>query len=148
MLERIALHRSVLLAFVALCTAISGCHMSEASFVLAQSSRIPKWFALPAGATRKDVEVNMTYYVEDQGRIAKFTFIDLRDNKVLAQADGTLRGLEPLKVKTDQPTAKTPTYEIVSVAGVTELVEHRSMEPVFYISDDANLKREFGLGLN
>jgi hypothetical protein len=38
-----------------------------------------------------------------------------------------------------------PIYEKVTINGVTESVEHRRMEPIFYVSDDPELHRRFGV---
>ena len=38
-----------------------------------------------------------------------------------------------------------PRYSKVTINGITELIEHRRMEPIFYVSDDAELRRRFGV---
>jgi hypothetical protein len=41
-------------------------------------------------------------------------------------------------LKTQQPAFPSgyPAYEIITISGVDDVVEHRKMEPVFYIADD------------
>jgi len=36
-----------------------------------------------------------------------------------------------------------PSYEIITVGGITEIIEHRKMEPIFYVTDDPEVKAEF-----
>ena len=98
---------------------------------------MPKWFTLPPGLSRSDVTVKMHYYVKSSGRTATFELQD-RKKQTLAEVKGTLRGLEPLKLKEGRPGSPPgyPSYEIVTVNGMTETVAHRQMEPVFYITDD------------
>ena len=35
-----------------------------------------------------------------------------------------------------------PAYEIITVNGITEIIEYRKMEPVFYITDDPAVWKE------
>ena len=67
----------------------------------------------------------------------------LRDTtgREVARADGQTRGDTPIFL--DQPGQGPdwyPSYEIITVHGVTELTEHRDREPIFYVSDDEVLK--------
>ena len=34
-----------------------------------------------------------------------------------------------------------PAYEVIAIDGITEIVEHRKMEPIFYLSDDPAIRR-------
>ncbi len=36
-----------------------------------------------------------------------------------------------------------PAYELITVNGTTEVIEHRKMEPIFYISDDPAVRKEY-----
>ena len=38
-----------------------------------------------------------------------------------------------------------PSYEVITANGITEVIEHRQMEPVFYISDDPRVKEQLGV---
>ena len=131
-------HRLFIAVLAAACLSLLGCdYFPEASFDLAQESRLPKWFTLPPGLSRSDVTVKMHYYVKSSGRTATFVLQDGK-KQTLAEAKGTLRGLEPLKLKEGRPGSPQgyPSYEIVTVNGVTEIFEHRQMEPIFYITVD------------
>ena len=109
----------------------------ESSFSLAPESRLPKWFSLLPGQSRANVSVTMDYYIGPSGRTATFT---LRDSNglVVAKVTGKQQGLEPLKRKEQLPGYPNgyPSYEVISIGGVTEVIEHRQMEPIFYVTDD------------
>jgi hypothetical protein len=128
------------LIFAASTIALVGC--VESSFVLAPSSRLPAWFEVPAGHTRDDLKVTMDYYVRSYGREAVFYLID-SDGRTLTKKRGTQLGLQPLIAKSS--VGGYPSYEIITVDGVTDLIEHRVPEPVFYICDDPNVREELGM---
>src|SRR5437870_2236714 len=123
----------------AVCLCLLGCEsFPESSFQLARESRLPKWFALPSGLSRSDVSVTMNYYLKSTGRDATFILRDVKKNRRLAEVDGIQKGLEPLKLKNPPPgfPPGSPAYEIITVNGITEIIEHRRAEPFFYITDD------------
>jgi hypothetical protein len=104
----------------------------ESAFTLANDSRLPRWMTLPPGVTRADVSVTLSYYTSLGGDDAKVILRDRR-GKLLAEVRG--------KMRCHSSSSSYPTYEVVEVNGVSELIEHKKMEPVFYIADDPALKR-------
>ncbi|MGA8154421.1 MAG: hypothetical protein WB952_25985 [Terriglobales bacterium] len=139
-----------LLIFVALTIsgAAIGCGwFPESTFELASESRLPKWITLPTGLTRADGSITMSYYVMPWGRTA--TFI-LRDKKgqVRTKVKGKVEGLEPIQLKhpPQEFPPGYPSYEVITVNGMTEIIEHRKLEPVFYITDDPAVWKELGVG--
>ncbi len=38
-----------------------------------------------------------------------------------------------------------PAYEVITVNGVTDIVEFRHMEPIFYMTDDPRVWKELGI---
>ena len=139
-----ALHRLFCAVSLVACLSLFGCDSSpESSFELASESRLPKWFALPSGLSRSDVTVRMRYYVTKSGRTSKFMLLDAKGNK-LAEVNGTQKGLEPLKLKHSRPgfAPGYPSFEIITVNSTTEIIEHRKMEPIFYITDDPTVRDE------
>ena len=131
-----------LLGLVAVFSSIEviGCtSFPEASFELASESRLPVWFTLSQGLTRADVSVTMDYYVEATGRRATFKLFDKRHH-VLGTVAGSLRGLRPVSMNgSSQAASGYPMFEIVNVNGVVEVVEHKAMEPIFYIPNDPGM---------
>jgi len=132
----------------AVCLCLLGCEsFPESSFELARESRLPKWFAPPSGLSRSDVSVAMNYYVKSTGRTAKFIFRDAKRKRRLAEVDGTQKGVEPLQLKNPPPgfSPGYPGYEIITVNGITEIIEHRRAEPFFYITHDPAVRSELGV---
>lgn len=140
-------HRLSILILTVACLSLLGCDLfPESTFELASESRLPKWFALPKGLSRSDVTVTMSYYVRPSGRTATFTLLNAKKQK-LAEVKGIQAGLEPLTLKKSRPgfPPDYPSYEIITVNGVTEIIEHRQMEPIFYITDDPAVWKELGV---
>jgi hypothetical protein len=129
------LKRSLLIAIPLLAIAACGI-FPESTFLLSDASRLPKWFSLDAGFSRSQVTVEMSYYFSPLSRTAKFA-LKHRDGHVIAEAKGKVRGDHPIYLgpNTD-PLRQYPSYEVVTVNGISEAIEHRAMEPVFYIADD------------
>ena len=139
-----------LLLFVALVIASStiGCAwFPESTFELASESRLPKWITLPPGLTRADVSITMSYYIMPWGSSATFTVQDTK-GQTLKKVDGKVKGLEPLELNHPPPGFPPgyPAYEIITVKGITDIIEHRKMEPIFYITDDPAVWKELGVG--
>jgi len=108
----------------------------ESSFELSNESRLPKWIVLRPGEARTAVTVTMDYYIGTGGGTAKFTLRDARGNS-LGRWVGSIQGNQPHLLS--KPPAGFPpgypSYEIIHVGKLTEIVEHRKMEPAFYITD-------------
>jgi hypothetical protein len=109
----------------------------EASFELADDSRLPRWFAIPQGHTRADVSVTMSDYYVLCGGCSIFILHD-RNGKILQAAYG--KDYPALSNK--PPKEFYPSYILNTVNGITEVIEHRKMEPKFYISDNPAVLRE------
>ncbi len=135
--------RVILTVFMA--TGISGC--MESSFILAPESRLPKWFDVPEGLLRNELKVTMDYYAYPGQRIANFTLQKDDSFFRLKKVTGIARGKHPLKL--DNPPEGFPkgypSYEVITVDGITDIIEHRKMEPVFYMTDDPAVWKEFGV---
>ena len=132
----------ILLGSIALLNSCS--FFPEATFDLSGGSRIPMWFTLPDNKSRSDVKIKMSYYVKPSGRTATFTLTN-KENKRLDRVEGTLRGLKPIELK-DPPSgfpSGYPSYEVITVNGITEVIEHRKGEPIFYINEDPKILEEF-----
>src|SRR5260370_9034138 len=138
-----------LLFFVALAIAGSaiGCEwFPESTFELASESRLPKWITLPPGLTRTDVSITMSYYSLPWGNDATFILQDAK-GKIRTKVNGKTRGLGPNQLKHPPPgfPAGYPSYEVITVNGITEIIEHRKMEPIFYITDDPTVWKQLGV---
>lgn len=135
----------LIVALCVSCCAVTGC--VESTFQLADSSRLPKWITIPPGLTRTDVSVTMNYYVGLFGRTAEFIEKD-EDGKILSKVNGRLKGPCPLLLK-NPPAGFSPgypTFEVITVNGQTDIIEHKKMEPIFYVNDDPNVRKELLAG--
>ena len=138
------IHRAIIASLAVLCLNVIGCgSLPESSFELGQESRLPNWFKLPSGLTRTDVRVTMDYYIGSSGRTARFKLLDSKGRQI-AEVIGAQKGLEPFVLRNSRPgsPAGYPSYEVVTANGVTEIIEHRKLEPIFYISDDRDVLAE------
>lgn len=122
----------------------------ESTFELASESRLPKWITLPQGLTRDDVSLSMSYYVKPWGSSATFTLRDRKGKILTTKIDGKVRGLGPNQLKHSAPGSPPgyPSYEVITVRGITEVIEHRRMEPTFYVTDDPAVRKELGVQQN
>ena len=137
-------------AFLHICVAatlfsltVVGCNYPpEASFQLADDSKLPIWFSLSPGLGRADVSVTMSYYIKPNGRTAVFKLHD-KQNHTLGKVTGTLMGSAPVSVKgsSQKGDAGYPSFEVITAQGVAQLIEHKKMEPKFYVVDDPALLR-------
>ena len=142
-----------LLFFVALTISgsamMGGCeYLPESTFKLANESRLPKWITLPSGRTRADVTITMSYYDNPWpwGTNVKITLQDAT-KQILVKAYGKEKDGGPFQLK--HPPAGFPpgypVYEVITANGITDIVEHRKMEPIFYITDDPAVWKELGV---
>jgi hypothetical protein len=123
----------------ALVFCLTGC--IESSFELAPESRLPSCFDAPAGLTRGDLKVTLDYYTNGQ---AVFKLYKKGSLLSLQEAKGTSRGNKPIQLKNPPKgfPKHYPMYQIITVDGKTDVIEHRKMEPIFYITDDPDILRE------
>ncbi|KAF0187485.1 MAG: hypothetical protein FD168_2555 [Desulfobulbaceae bacterium] len=127
------------------CQLVFGC--AESNFDLAKESRLPKWFNLPPNLTRSDVTVTMDYYILPWGRKAVFKLWDKKGNTI-SQVTGKQKGRYPILIQKSKKTGMydgDPSYEIITADGITDIVEHRKMEPIFYVCDDPDVWVELGV---
>jgi hypothetical protein len=119
----------------------------ESTFELASESRLPKWITIPSGLTRADVSITMSYYSKLWGWSAVFTLKDTK-GQIRTKVYGTEKGRGPLYLK-HPPLGFPlgyPAYGVITVNGITDIIEHRKMEPIFYITDDPAVWKELGVG--
>ncbi|MGH9662387.1 MAG: hypothetical protein ACRD96_27800, partial [Bryobacteraceae bacterium] len=76
-----------------------------------------------------------------------FELLDAKKERKIAVMEGTKKGLEPRQLKPPPPgyALGYPMYETITVRGITEIIEHRKMEPIFYITDDPAVLSELGV---
>ncbi len=129
------------LCLCAACNPARGC--KESDFTLARESRLPKWFN-STGLMPGEASVTMGYYNRPGRRSAIFVLRDSSGRKV-SEVSGELRGSRPTMLSQADSSTRYPRYEVITVGDVVEVIEHRRLEPVFYINDDAELHRRLGV---
>jgi hypothetical protein len=139
--------KRLLLLFSSLCIELAACGLfPESTFLLSDDSRLPKWFTLDKGISRSQISVEMSNYISPFGSTATFV-LKWRDGRLISKEKGKVHGDHPIYLgpPTSDPLRQYPSYEIVTVSGVSEVIEHRAMEPVFFVSDDAAVLKQLGL---
>jgi hypothetical protein len=127
------------------CSTTIGCeYLPESTFKLASESRLPKWITLPPGLPRSKVSVTMSYYIKPWGGSATFTLQDTK-GQLLEKVNGKMKCQDPIQLKTPPQgfAPGYPSYQAITVNGVTEIIEHKKMEPVFYVTDDNAVWKQY-----
>lgn len=145
LIQRIKWYRflAILLAIVFLTN--KGCELfPEATFTLASDSRLPKWVTLSPGLTRANVSLTMSYYVLPWGRSSQFILRD-KNAHILKKENGKMRCRAPFELENPPQGFPSgyPAYEAITVNGITEIIEHRKMEPIFYVTDDTAVWKQY-----
>jgi len=145
-IKRVGRYLLVGAAFTTLASTIIGCeYLPESTFQLASESRLPKWITLPPGLTRADVSITMSLYNLPWGPHAVFILKDAQ-GKILEKTYGEEKCSKPYDPNNPPPKGFPlgyPLYEEITVKGTAEIIEHRKMEPVFYIADDPAIWKEY-----
>jgi hypothetical protein len=129
---------------VGACSPTRGC--IESDFVLSPDSRIPAWFRVSPTARREDYEVTVDYWSGPFGRTATVS-VKTRRGWPLDSVVAEQRGNQPLTLVPHSATGRIPypTYEVLTARGITEVIEHRRMEPVCYLVDDPEIRNKLGV---
>jgi hypothetical protein len=85
----------------------------------------------------------LRYYTSPLGGSAAFILRD-KKGKELAKVHGKTKGRYPLQLRNPPRGFDSgyPAYEVITVGGITEIVEHRKMEPIFYVTDEPAVWKE------
>ena len=129
--------------FLAVALSLTGC--VESRFSLSPESRLPKWFEVPEGMSRENINVTVDYYIHSGGGEAVFKLYGNNGNR-LEKVKAEM-GIYPLHLANPPEGSSEgyPVYEIVTVDGVTDIIEHRGMNDIFYMTDDPAVWKELGL---
>ncbi len=114
----------------------------ESEFRLAPASRLPGWFAVPREYKREDVSVKIAYYTPLLGKTNFIAYLigPPPERKTLEKKYGVSRWHPGSEKRWYAKYDHYPDFNIVTMDGVTELIEHRHMAPIFHVSDDPELK--------
>jgi hypothetical protein len=118
--------------------AASSASCLESSFELSPDSRLPKWFEVPEGATKSDLRVTLDYYSTFDGAEAVLKLY--KKDRFFALKEVTAIPRKPYAKDQRNPPAGFPKgypkYVVITVDGITDIIEHRKMEPIFFVTDD------------
>ncbi len=145
LIQRIKRYRLLAILLVIVFLTIKGCELfPEATFTLASDSRLPKWVTLPPGLTRADVSLTMSYYSMPWGGSARFILLD-KNKQTIEKENGKMRCRAPFELENPPRGFPSgyPAYEAITVHGITEIIEHRKMEPIFYVTDDTAVWKQY-----
>lgn len=117
--------------------------LPESSFTLASDSRLPRWIKLPPESSRTSVSVTMNYYLVPSTYVS-FIMKDAKDH-VVHKADGKQICASAFHMinHPQGPLFSSSTYVPITVDGMTEIIEHRKMEPTFYVTDDPKVWKQY-----
>jgi hypothetical protein len=144
LIPRIKRYRLLAILVVIVFLTIKGCELfPEATFTLANDSRLPKWVTLPPELTRVNASLTMNYY-SVPWRTAQFILRD-KNGHILKNENGKMRCRAPFVLENPPQGSPSgyPAYEAITVNGITEIIEHRKMEPIFYVTDDTAVWKQY-----
>jgi len=90
----------------------------------------------------------MTYYVPLAGGAGTAIFVLSDQNgRKLAEVQATMRDDHPLTLSPAPASGPLlyPSYVVATAHDVTEVIEHRKRDGFFYITDDPQVRRKFGV---
>ena len=126
---------------------LAGC--LESSFELSPDSRIPRWFDVPEGKVRSQLKVTADYYSTFHGAkdvyklYEKDRFFCLQEVTASTKEGNWAKCVE-LKNSPKNSPKGYPCYRVITINGITDIIEHRKMEPIFYTTDDPAIWEELG----
>ncbi len=139
-------HICAAVLLVASCHPSRGCAVSE--FRLASDSRLPVWFTAPAGVDRSELEVTMTSYspLFSEARTATLE-LRTKQGQLVKRVVAEKRGTESLILQPDPGSGPRPypRFEILTAEGMLDVVVHQRLEPLFRMTDDADVRRRLGV---
>jgi len=124
---------------------LAGC--LESSLELAPDSRLPMWLTAPDGMSRIDLRVTLDYYSTSSGGEYVFKLYKKNGFFRIKKVSFMVDAYPIVQLKQPPPGFPKgyPKYLVVSVKGVTDVIEQRKMEPIFYMTDDPNVWKELGI---
>jgi hypothetical protein len=68
-----------------------------------------------------------------------------KNERIIKKETGKMRCKEPFQLKNPPQGFPSgyPSYEAIIVNGIVEIIEHRKMEPIFYVTDDTAVWKQY-----
>lgn len=110
---------------------------AESNFNLNKDSRLPKWFQMPTGIGRNDINVEFIYFLSKM----KIAAINNRTGKIFfsTEADMNHHPITEAESKAMKQGWPCPSYNIISVSGVTEVLAHIEKGNIVYIVEPSEV---------
>jgi hypothetical protein len=138
------LKREKVALIIALLFTLVSCDLfPESMFQLAPESRLPRWYVLPKEVERKEVFLEMRYYAVP--REPKLEFILSRNGKRISAMKGTVIAQGKNSKGKEKKPHEYPSYRVVKVNGVVDVIEHRKAGDIFYLCDDPSIWKALGI---
>ena len=116
----------------------------ESRFELANDSRVPIWFKQQVNSySRENLTVILRYYTPFFDVDNAVLTLELKDGSSIKTVTGkNVRHPSMAKVENNcsSRSAIWPRYVTILVNGESEIIQFRKMEPIFYISDEEDMK--------
>ena len=111
----------------------------ESSFKLAKDSRLPKWFQAPSGVERSDITVHFIYFLSK----TKIAATNIKTGKIFfsAEADMKHHPITEAESKTMKQGWPCPSYNVISVNGIEEVVGHIERGNIIHIVESSEVTR-------
>jgi hypothetical protein len=120
---------------------LSSCHpyrgFIESEFTLSPESPLPSWYkVIPEGYSRDDLTIKIRYYAPPLDVDDTVFWVESSWRNTIYKASGkSERHPEFYKwAQEDWKNRHYPSYVNITIEGKTEIIEHKKMEPIFYIS--------------
>jgi hypothetical protein len=138
----------LIIFLIILVAGLAGC--LESSFQLSEQSRLPRWFSISQGEDRNDYTVKMDLYSTFSG--GKDIFKLYKKGKLISVGKYVITTDDQPSIQSVQLSRQPegfpkgyPRYKVVTINGITDIIELRKMEPLFYMTDDPAVWEELGV---
>jgi hypothetical protein len=110
---------------------------AESNFNLARDSRLPQWFQVPAGINRNDIHVEFIYFLSK----TKIAAINNKTGTIFfsAEADMKHHSVTEAESKTMKQGWPCPSYNMITVNGVAEVIAHIEKGNIVYIVEPSEV---------
>ena len=127
---------------------LGACHpirgFIESEFTLAPESPLPVWYHdLPDGYTREDLMIRIRYYAPLFDADDAVFWVESSRLNTLFKATGRIERHPQFYewAQKDWKARHYPSFIKITINGQTEIIEHKKMEPIFYISNEESLMK-------
>ena len=122
---------------------LAACHpmrgFIESEFTLSPDSPLPSWYPkIPEGYNREDLSIRLRYYAPPFDIDDTVFWVESSWWHTLYKTTGRSERHPEFYdwAKKDWKARHYPSFMKITIDGKTEIIEHKKMEPIFYISNE------------